>query len=889
MCKRPILFLALLAVLVLSACGFGAAPEPPTPAGDQPAPTDGSVAGSAPAAELDANVTITFGASSFMRHVYEPLIATFNAQHPGISVQWVSLDPAYRGDGDQNERNRLIVGLADTAEVDVSKQRFQPGLLYDLRPLIDADPSFKRDDFYPRALGGATSTDGAIAMLPQTLSVELLYYNKDLWASRGLGAPNPDWTWQDVAAAAQQLARKQGSAVAVYGLADETTYLALLVDKLSSAGLDLSSTPPAGAQLDRPEVVAALESMADLFASGALYVSPQRGDDRGTLAQLILDRQVAMWGSREAATLANLQKQNDRSTPSFTQGVAPLPPFPGGAQDVSRAYVISSGTRHPNQAWAWLSFLSQQLVADPDDAKGAGALPARRSLAEQSSYWARMDDETKAAVAAMLSRPASAPSDADALYEPLLRAIQDIAGGKSATQAASELQAAIAEQAAQAQLGPTAAPNAEPIVVATPVADIAPTGATAITFGLPLPKGDDQVTRLAQQFNQSNQGVFVRLKDTFTGNGVMSARQAAAQADCFASPLPPPQSELTATLDLQPLLDADASFQLGDYPAALLSPYRQGGQLHGLPWGLDARMLNYNKDLFDAAGLQPPAAEWTIDDFLSAARSLSGGQGDTKQYGFVIPRSTSEGIKFLIHLFGAPTVQGSGETLRPNFSDPRVVEAARKVTDLLKNETPHARLDDFSPAAELGDYGSLTGDGRAGMWFAWGLYAYGKDDPKFAMAMAPPPLAQAVLDSEDVSTSGMYISAQTDKQQACWEWIKYLSTSTVAGVSNMPARRSTAHSEILNRQQPGLAASYDAYAAALDRAGQTALGGDAPGTQTIDYYWFYRAIDRALQGKNLEEELATAQALTEQYLACVRSGGDEPTCGQQGDPDYGQR
>jgi ABC-type glycerol-3-phosphate transport system substrate-binding protein len=455
--------------------------------------------------------------------------------------------------------------------------------------------------------------------------------------------------------------------------------------------------------------------------------------------------------------------------------------------------------------------------------------------------------------------------------------------GKSATQAASEAQAALAEQAAQVQLSPTPAPNADPVVVATPVPNVAPAGATTITFGMPLPKGDDQASRLVQEFNQSNQGIFVQLKDTFTGNDFMSVPQAAAQADCFASPLPPAQSELTATLDLQPLIDADASFQLDDYPAALLTPYRQGGQLHGLPWGMEVRMLDYNKNLFDAAGLQPPAAEWTMDDFLNAAQQLTSGQGDTKQYGFVIPRSTSEGVKFLIHLFGAATVQGSGETLKPNFTDPKVVEAARKVVDLLKNETPHAQLDDNFPTGAA-DYGPLTGSGRAGMWFAWGLYPYGQDRPQFTMAMAPPPLAQAVLDADDVSTSGMYISAQTDKQQACWTWLKYISTSTVLGGSgNVPARRSAAHSDAMNQSQPGLAAAYDAYAAALDRAGQL-----APGREQIDYYWFYHALDRALQGKNLEQELASAQALSEQYLACVRTGEDEHTCDQQADPNYGQ-
>ena len=160
------------------------------------------------------------------------------------------------------------------------------------------------------------------------------------------------------------------------------------------------------------------------------------------------------------------------------------------------------------------------------------------------------------------------------------------------------------------------------------------------------------------------------------------------------------------------------------------------------------------------------------------------------------------------------------------------------------------------------------------MWFAWGLYGYGDNHPQFTMAMAPPPLAQAVLDADDVSTSGMYISAQTDKQQACWTWLKYISTNTAPVVGgNVPARRSAAHSSTINQDQPGLAAVYDAYAAALARAGQ--LGS---GSQQIDYHWFYHAIDQALEGKNLEQELAAAQALSEQYLACVRSGADPHNC-----------
>jgi hypothetical protein len=176
------------------------------------------------------------------------------------------------------------------------------------------------------------------------------------------------------------------------------------------------------------------------------------------------------------------------------------------------------------------------------------------------------------------------------------------------------------------------------------------------------------------------------------------------------------------------------------------------------------------------------------------------------------------------------------------------------------------------------------------MWFAWGMYAYGPEQPQFAMAIAPPPLAQSVLDADDISTTSLYIAAGTDKQQACWMWLRALSATTMDGIAGFPARRSAAQSDTTNQAMPGAAETYQAYMQALERVGQVQPSGESFGPPPIDYYWFYRAIDRALQGRDLERELAEAQALTEQYVACVRGASQhaaEP-CERQVDPNYGQ-
>src|SRR5262245_39946949 len=126
--------LVCLLALLAGGCAGGSSPsaEAPAEATAQPSPN----------AEGRSAVTITFGASSFMRHAYEPLIAAFNAQHPGITVQFVSLDEVYQGGGESQEQIRRIVSRADTAEAGGKEGEFDLGLLYDLKPLMDADPNF---------------------------------------------------------------------------------------------------------------------------------------------------------------------------------------------------------------------------------------------------------------------------------------------------------------------------------------------------------------------------------------------------------------------------------------------------------------------------------------------------------------------------------------------------------------------------------------------------------------------------------------------------------------------------------------------------------------------------------------------------------------------------
>src|SRR5690606_13133428 len=168
------------------------------------------------------------------------------------------------------------------------------GLLLDLAPLMDADPSFDRDDFYPGAFEAA-SLDGAVYVLPRTIGVPLLAYNRDLFDAAGLATPTPDWTWEDFLGAAERLASKRGDEVDVYGFVAPDAGLMALYGALAAAD-DPLAVGEEVARLDRPEVAAALERIEQLFDSGGLFAAEQEGPQGfGRMQELISSGRAAMW------------------------------------------------------------------------------------------------------------------------------------------------------------------------------------------------------------------------------------------------------------------------------------------------------------------------------------------------------------------------------------------------------------------------------------------------------------------------------------------------------------------------------------------------------------------------------------------------------------------
>jgi ABC-type glycerol-3-phosphate transport system substrate-binding protein len=875
--RRFTVSLLLLATL-LASC----APAPAPPAVEAPAPTGAPTASNAPTPvgpatgiEGTTRSAITFAVDEWERPTYEPLAERFMAEQPGITVQLVS-KPEWATDPDgtfqADNYNRRLAESADSftnlGDTQFSASR---GYFLNLQPLIEADPSFDSADYLPGVLN---PTDGKIGGLPGVLFVPLWAYNRELFAQRGVPEPTSDLSFAQLLERAQQLAQP-GDADGVYGIWSRTIATDVLLLRLRAAGIDLgpqSGDPP---PLSDPRYAAALAELQTLAASdGILYESPSRrsnylNDNRSY--QLIEQRRVGIWPAQEV----DIGTQQA----AFVPLRAPLDDQPRFYS--ARDYALSAGTQHPEAAWRWISFLSRQYI--PIVGGNFGFLPARRSQLEQ--HWQAVSAAERAVMEPLTEtlaprQPISPNAQRFAVQVALDTALDRVlAQNENIPAALAAGEQAAQEQLASAAVASTPTPDLRPVVVATPQPAATPGGGMQVVrFGVP-PILSGPVRAAISAFASATPDLVV-LVTTVDGGADSSRAAMAARFDCFATQAFAPFDD--ATLDLQPLIDADPSFDAGDFPPALLDQLRQDGRLAGLPLTMDVPLLIYNTERFSEADLAPPRADWMLDDFVAAAEQLTGGTGTEARYG--LGPVDAELLSFVLARSGVSVMGSDGQS--PQFTAPAVAAAIERFVGLVERTAPSPRLVGYGPNSSNPAAADAIRAGQVAMWLGSSSNLPYAEGGALPVALAPLPLADSRLPGVAPSQA-LYISAQNERPEACWRWMQALSANPDVGDGRgLPARLSQLDAAAA---QPGALAGtaelVEAYRAALG------LPSDPSDPRTFALppfagYWLLRAIDRALQGGDLEQELTDAQFVTEQYLACVRGGEREGVCARQVDPSY---
>ena len=127
-----------------------------------------------------------------------------------------------------------------------------------------------------------------------------------------------------------------------------------------------------------------------------------------------------------------------------------------------------------------------------------------------------------------------------------------------------------------------------------------------------------------------------------------------------------------------------SGYDLNDYWPGLLESAKYQGSVYGLPRDIESNVLYYNKDLFDAAGVDYPDVNWTWDDLLAAAEKLTvkDASGNTTQYALA-----AEGGKYTkwLNQNGGGILDDYVNPSKCMLDDPKSVEAVTFFADLMNN------------------------------------------------------------------------------------------------------------------------------------------------------------------------------------------------------------
>jgi multiple sugar transport system substrate-binding protein len=109
------------------------------------------------------------------------------------------------------------------------------------------------------------------------------------------------------------------------------------------------------------------------------------------------------------------------------------------------------------------------------------------------------------------------------------------------------------------------------------------------------------------------------------------------------------------------------NIDMADMFEAPLSQCRQGDLIVCLPWGTDAYALFWNKDLFEAAGLDPEKPPATMEELVEFAKKLTivGADGKLEQVGFIPDHSWSH-LDLYVRNFGGFWYSDDGTQLTVN-------------------------------------------------------------------------------------------------------------------------------------------------------------------------------------------------------------------------------
>ena len=204
--------------------------------------------------------------------------------------------------------------------------------------------------------------------------------------------------------------------------------------------------------------------------------------------------------------------------------------------------------------------------------------------------------------------------------------------------------------------------------------------------------------------------------------------------------------------------------------------------LYGVPNEIDLYALNYNKRLFEEAGIDGPPATW--DELIADAEALTVRDGDTiTRQGFGLINSWAAGV---VHPFASLLASNGGALIgedgMPALNTPEALETFELYENLVSGVKVTDPTMGTADANTTGPFLDNFVAGNTAMiimanWWESALRT-GMGDEEFAnIATAPIPVGPSGESSSSISYSWMTVvssAADAAEQAAAWDFLAWL-------------------------------------------------------------------------------------------------------------------
>ena len=263
---------------------------------------------------------------------------------------------------------------------------------------------------------------------------------------------------------------------------------------------------------------------------------------------------------------------------------------------------------------------------------------------------------------------------------------------------------------------------------------------------------------------------------------------------------------------LENFIKKDPTTDLNDFYQGLFNYSTMYRKLYGMPAGFTTRVVYYNKDLFDAAGIPYPKDGWTWDDFKSVAKKLS--NPTIEQYGFGIrPEPDTYDLQGIVWSNGSSFISEDGKKIDNYMNSPETIESIKMFADMVKEKS----------AVLVGGKNQQSGEevfkaGKIAMWESgiWPLEEFKKAKVNFGTVEMPAFQGKPVRGV--ISSSAISIAKDSKNKDLAWEFVKFFSSPEAIQMrtADLPVRISMVK-ELKTDQDPLIGPFYKM----LERANAT--------------------------------------------------------------------